>query len=74
MKLPSFNDYTKACRSNKYAGAKMKEQAENDIGWYIKTLPKFKKPVKIVFEWVESNKKRDLDNICFAKKFIPFIS
>lgn len=70
MKLPSLNQYINACRSNRYAGAKMKEQVESDISWYIKTLPKFKKPVKIKFEWVESNKKRDLDNICFAKKFI----
>jgi Holliday junction resolvase RusA-like endonuclease len=70
LKLPSLNEYINACRSNRYAGAKMKEQIESDISWYIKVLPKYKRPVKIKFEWVESNKKRDLDNICFAKKFI----
>ena len=31
---------------------------------------KIDSPVKINFTWVEENKKRDLDNICFAKKFI----
>lgn len=33
-------------------------------------LPVFTHPVQIHFHWVESNKRRDLDNICFAKKFI----
>ena len=28
------------------------------------------KPVCILFRWFEPNKKRDLDNICSAKKFI----
>lgn len=72
-RLPSFNDYTKACRSNKYIGAKMKENIEQKISYYIiqqlKGI-KIKKPVFIRFTWIEENKKRDLDNICFGKKFI----
>ena len=70
MKLPSLNDYIKACRSNKYVGAKFKKQVENDISWFLLKMPTFDKPIKIHFIWVESNKKRDLDNIAFAKKFI----
>ncbi len=70
MKLPSLNDYIKQCRGNKYAGANMKAKIEKDISYYINTLPKFEKSVKIHFHWIEGNKKRDLDNICFAKKFI----
>lgn len=70
MKLPSLNDYIKQCRGNKYAGANMKAKIEKDISYYIYSLPKFEKPVKIHFHWIEGNKKRDLDNICFAKKFI----
>ena len=31
---------------------------------------RFTGPVSLHFNWVEKNKKRDLDNICFAKKFI----
>ncbi len=31
---------------------------------------KIKKPVKAKFIWIEENKRRDLDNISFAKKFI----
>ena len=70
MKLPSLNDYINSCRGNRYAGATMKKEVEADIGWYINQLPKFSKPIKINFTWVEKNKKRDFDNICFAKKFI----
>lgn len=69
-KLPSLNDYVYECRSNKFAGAKMKAQVEKDISWYINTLPTYNKPIKIHFHWIEGNKRRDYDNICFAKKFI----
>lgn len=70
MKLPSCNDYINECRKNRYAGAKMKSDVEEQIGIYISRLPRFEKPVKIAFKWTEGNKRRDLDGICFAKKFI----
>ena len=71
--LPNLNDYTKACRSNKYAGAKMKEESERIISAYIMQQLKgvsFDGTVSLNFRWYEPNKRRDLDNICFAKKFI----
>lgn len=71
--LPNLNDYTKACRSNKYVGAKMKKQAESHIISHIKQqIPdvRYEYPVKLSFRWYEKDKRRDLDNICFAKKFI----
>lgn len=70
LKLPSLNDYTRVCRSNKYAGAEMKRNIEDELSLYINKLPNFDKPIQIHFHWIEANKKRDLDNICFAKKFI----
>ena len=70
MKLPSLNEYTRACRGNRYAGANMKSKIEREISQYIISLPRYEKTVKIHFHWIEGNKKRDLDNICFAKKFI----
>lgn len=33
-------------------------------------MPRWTKPIKIHFHWIEGNKRRDLDNIAFAKKFI----
>ena len=72
-RLPSFNEYTKKNRANKYAGAEMKKQEEEFIYLAIKNQLgnlKIKNPVKINFLWIEENGKRDLDNISFAKKFI----
>lgn len=69
-KFPSFNEYVYACRAKATWGASMKKKAERDIGYFINKLPEFKNPIKIHFHWIEGNKKRDLDNICFAKKFI----
>ena len=70
FKLPSLNQYINECRKNRYAGANMKKTVEADVGWYINKLPKYEKPIRIHFHWVEENKRRDYDNICFAKKFI----
>lgn len=70
MKLPSLNDYIRVCRCNKYQAAKFKADIEHEIGYFLLKMPKWSKPIKIHFHWIEGNKKRDLDNICFAKKFI----
>lgn len=75
-KLPSLNDYIAACRSNRFAGAKMKEEYEQVIGWYIiqalnkNELRKVKNPCEVYFIWHEKTIKRDADNVAFAKKFI----
>ena len=71
MRLPSLNEYIKACRTNKYYANSIKKQTQEVIGWYLHKLPEFKNPVRIKFIWVsEHGDRRDLDNICFAKKFI----
>ena len=70
IKLPSLNEYIRACRSNQYAGAQMKKRVENDIMLFINRLPSFNEPIYIAFHWIEENKRRDLDNVSFSKKFI----
>ena len=70
LKLPSLNDYIRECRGNKYSGAKMKKRVEGEIMFFLQRLPRFENLISIHFHWVEDNKRRDLDNICFAKKFI----
>ena len=51
-------------------GANMKRNTQDGIAWFIAKLPKFERPVKIHFHWIEKTSKRDLDNVAFAKKFI----
>lgn len=70
MKLPSLNDYIRICRANKYKAASYKAEIEQEIGLFLMKMPKMTKPIKIHFTWIEGTKRRDLDNICFAKKFI----
>ena len=75
-RLPSLNDYVDACRSHWSKGARMKRNVEDGIIWDIKAakcrgeLSTVTEPVAISFEWHESDKRRDWDNIIFAKKFI----
>ena len=71
--LPNLNEYTSAYCRNRYAGANMKKQAEKIIQAFIMQQLKgvhFEGTVELSFRWYEPNRKRDLDNVCFAKKFI----
>lgn len=72
-RLPGLNEYTEYNRTNRFAGASLKKKTEERIYYYIlEQLKNVKigKKVFIRFTWIEENGKRDLDNICFAKKFI----
>ena len=75
-KLPSLNDYISACRANKYAGAKFKQEVEEVVGWGIKQaisagkLKRTEDPIIVHFVWHEKTKRRDADNIASAKKYI----
>ena len=72
-RLMGLNEYTKYNRTNKYAGAGAKKKEQQYIIWCIKEQLgnlKIERPVVGNFIWIEENKRRDLDNICFAKKFI----
>ena len=72
-RLMGVNEYTKYNRTNKYAGAEAKKKEQQYIINCIKQQLgniKIDKPVIGHFTWIEENKRRDLDNICFAKKFI----
>ena len=70
MKLPSLNEYVRVCRTNAFMASKFKKDIEDEICWYLRDCPRFMNPVVVHFLWIENNKRRDLDNVCFAKKFI----
>lgn len=69
-KLPSLNDYVRACRSNAFAGASMKKKTEGLIIPYLTDLPVLDGPVSISCHWVDGNARRDIDNVSFSIKFI----
>lgn len=72
-RLPSLNDYIHKINRNRYAGNKFKQDIENDICWEIKAQLyglKIKKPVILHITWIEENKRRDVDNVYSAVKYI----
>lgn len=71
-KLPSLNDYTYACRSHWSKGAKFKKEVEENIERQLLQYRFFRINEKVIlnYHWIEPNKKRDLDNIMSAQKFI----
>ena len=72
-RLPGLNEYVDDARSNRYQSARAKHKAQVDIGRAILSqlgAVRLTEPVRIYFLWVEENKKRDKDNVAFAKKFI----
>jgi len=72
-KLPGLNETINKARSNKYAAANQKADIDSQIVWQIKEqIPHFKtaNQIDVSFIWIESDKRRDKDNICSAKKFI----
>ena len=70
--LPGLNEYTAACRTNPHAGAKLKHGAQMVVTAYARCRkpPVFDGPVFVTFAWHEPNRRRDVDNVAFAKKFI----
>lgn len=75
--LPSLNDYQNVCRYNRFAAAKFKKEYEEAIEWAILkgknsgTLQHITAyPVQLDIEWHEKDRRRDVDNIKSAAKFI----
>ena len=72
VRLPGLNDVIGANRQNCYAGAKLKRETDALLGLYIKAA--HLKPVKqlciVHMVFTEPNRRRDVDNVESAKKFI----
>lgn len=71
--LPGLNDYINAERANKNAAAEMKRKYQGVIMAYIKKCLgpwKPKTPVWMSYTWYEKDRRRDKDNVAFARKFI----
>lgn len=72
MRLPGMNEYTRACRSSRYAGATMKKDAERAVMAYVRAAKAkpASDPCAIVMVFHEPDRRRDADNVEFAQKFI----
>lgn len=72
FRLPSLNDYIRVLNRNKFEGNNFKKGVEGDIIWAIRKAktPAIVKPVIVHYTWIEENKRRDIDNVSSAKKYI----
>ena len=72
-RLPSLNDYVDACRYNKYQAAAFKKRVDSLICYEIRSQLNdvhIEKPVIVHLHFIEENKKRDVDNVYSASKYI----
>lgn len=76
-RLDGLNEYTKACRGNRFSGAEMKKRNQRKVKDSVMQAivenqmhaPR-KFPITVDILWVEKDKRRDVDNIQFGAKFI----
>jgi len=68
--LPDLNTQDNANRTHYRKGAKLKKEATEMVAWQVKGKQKVDGAFTIGFHWVFSSKRKDPDNIIFAKKYI----
>ena len=71
--LPNLNDYTDEVKKSRKGGNRMKQEVQAYIKLCARQQLKglrFHKPVAFLYLWVEKDRRRDKDNVAFAKKFI----
>mgnify|MGYP000875768400 FL=1 len=71
-KLPSLNDYIAKINRNKHIGNKFKHDVQERINWYIRAskIKPIKCRVDLDIYWHEKTKRRDVDNIYSAIKYL----
>ncbi|RKZ11047.1 hypothetical protein DRQ25_00885 [Candidatus Fermentibacteria bacterium] len=71
--LTELNTYTKKNRSSKFAGSKIKKEETDRVALEAKAArikPVVNYPVFIQYRWYSKDRRKDIDNVAFAKKFI----
>lgn len=69
--LTDLNTYIDAERGNRYAAAKIKREMTDYVTLFAKRFKtEIRTPVRIRFNWITKDERKDPDNIAFAKKFI----
>lgn len=68
FRLMSLNEYIDLNRICKFEASDYKKKLESDIMMFLHGT--VTEPVHVTFVWLEPNRRRDKDNVAFAKKFI----
>ena len=69
-KFTSLNSYINAERTNRYKAAAIKKRETRIAYLSFKGKEKIDTPCRLKFTWLIKDKRRDLDNIGYAKKYI----
>lgn len=73
-RMCGLNDYVAAERTNRFkaAGIKQRETERARVACVAQGVPSFPpdRPVRVRFTWYERDRRRDVDNVAFAKKFV----
>lgn len=71
-RLPSLNEYIRVLNNNRYQANNFKQAVENELVWTIKAskMTATDKPCVVHITFHEKDKRRDIDNIYSANKFV----
>lgn len=71
-RLPSLNEYIRVLNSNRYQANNFKQAIENELVWTMKSsaMKTTDKPCIVCIKYHEKDKRRDIDNIYSANKYI----
>ena len=69
-KFTALNEYTNVSRGNKYKSSSIKKRETEIARLHFLNSPPIKTPCRIKFTWIMTNKRMDLDNRSFSRKFI----
>jgi len=69
--LPTLNEEINGAKKHWSYYAKKKKEWTNLVAWQAKKMAKIKEyPITFEINWYMKNKKKDPDNVAFAKKYI----
>ena len=69
-KFTALNKYTNVSRGNKYKSSSIKKRETEIARLHFLNSPPIKTPCRLKFTWIMTNKRMDLDNRSFSRKFI----
>lgn len=68
-RFPSLNEW---CRMGAFEQNRVKEECDGRVAWAAMAarIRPCRRPIRYHVLWVEQNRRRDLDNVAFGKKFV----